>query len=184
MKFKTKALLMLARAAKIELAEQVLDDVTLYFLDGDELVEGTEVFDMNEAGEYVAFPDGSYSWGNQVVVVENSVVQSLEPKEGNEEKMQDESDPEGDEPSPNEVRTIVKIVRQLIEEVEKLGGNVGDVKEELKLTKQELAQAKAELKLAKGRSNGRFAEPNPRRKGTRGFASGSTEAELAKFGIK
>lgn len=194
MKFITRAKLKLAKTIKMDLGSQTLDDVTLYFLDGDELVEGMEVFSMNEDGEYIAFPDGEYSWGDKIVVVEDSIVKSINEKSGSEEggeEMKKMEKLESEVVTVEDFNSLVEVVNEIIDEVESLGGDVtNETVEELKKTKEklsklesELEKTNADLNLAKQTSNGDFE--NPEKKSGK-QATGSKfdpKAALAEFGL-
>lgn len=178
MKFRTKAALKLAKIAKISLASQTLDDVTIYFLDGDELIEGIEVFDIDDNGEYVTFPDGSYKWGDKTVVISDSIVKSIITNESEENLEVGE---EVKEEINEEVKDLEEIVSDLIEVVEGLGGSITEIREEMKLVKQENENTKKELNLAKQTSNRDFEEPGVKK--TNDKISFDPVEELKKFGI-
>lgn len=170
----TKARLMLANLTKMNLASQVLDEVTIYFPDSEELVEGIEVFDMNEADEYVAFPDGTYGWGDKVVTVKDSVVTSITPKETG-EGGGTPGDLEVEVVTAEDFNKLVGVVKALVSEFEKAIAATVDIPEiqelksenaklsaDLASTKADLASVKAEFALMKQSSKGDFADPNPK----------------------
>lgn len=193
MKFKTRVELKVAKLMKIDLASETLDNFTIYFLEGDELVEGLEVFSMNEDGEYIAFPDGSYSWGEKTVVIENSIVQSINEKtETGEAEMKKMEKLEAEVVTVEDFNQLIEVVNEIIEEVDKQGGDVEPIAttEELKAVKEKLSKMepefeklKADLKLAKETSNGNFVDPNTNKGGSNGN-SFDPKAELAKFNIR
>lgn len=193
MKFKTKLALAVAKSAKINLASQALDDVTLYFLDGDELREGIEVFDLDESGEYILFQDGSYKWGDRTVIVTDGVVTSIT-EDSTGQGLQDEGTEGATEEAVDEnydilKDVIVKVVEDAIdnmdsssmEELKKLSQKLSKVEKDLSDTRAELSETKKELKLAKQGSAKSFTDPNP---GKYKPTISTAEAELAKFGIK
>lgn len=183
MKFKTKAALKLAKMARIDLASQALDEITLYFLDGDELVEGIEVFEMDDNGEYIVPANGSYKWGDKTVVITDGVVESINSSESSEEM-------EIDEPIKDEIEDKVKelesVASDLIDVVKNLGGDIEvikeDLKKDIKLRDERIKKLELSLEEATKKSNKEFVKPNPGKdKKESGF---DADKELEKFGIK
>lgn len=194
MKFTTKLKLQAAKDMGVKLESQTLDDVTIYFLDGDELVEGMEVFSMNEDGEYIPFPDGEYSWGDKVVVVEDSIVKSINEKSGSEEgggEMKKIAKLEAEVVTVEDYNILVDAINDLKDSVSDLGGDVvQETVEELKKTKQKLSKLEAELKstksdlkLAKETSNGEFENPEKKGGNQTTGAKFDPKAALAQFGL-
>jgi len=174
--FGLRAKIKLANMMKVDLASVETDKGELFFVEGDTLEVGTEVFIHDADGADVMPEDGEYKFGDEVAVVKNGVVEEIKSQE----------DLEVDPEIPTALDTLGEVVQEIVEEAvaeikEEVTSEIEVIKEELKKTRAELNAAKKVLERAKLANAKDFANPNPRAGGDAPMSKG--KAELKKFGL-
>lgn len=175
--FGLRAKIKLAKVMKEELASVETDKGELFFVEGDTLEVGTEVFIRDAEGADVMPEDGDYKFGDEVAVVKNGVV----------EEIKSQAELEVDPEIPAALDTLGEVVQEIVEEAvaeikEEVASEIEVIKEDLRKTKAELSTAKKILERAKLANAKDFANPNPKAGGdTPAMSKG--KAELKKFGL-
>lgn len=168
-----EAKLKLAKMLKIKLGEIDSSKGKLYF-DGDEYSVGTEVYAMDEAGEYVMPENGDYEDGEKTIVVADGVITDIK-----EASAAGDGDGDGDgKADPKEVEAVAEIVSDLIDELQELKNEVLELKEQHKTytsaneaVKKELKETALKLEEALKGSNGKVVEQKKTLEGVAGNAS-------------
>lgn len=174
----TKVKLKLAKMLDISLAEVSTDKGTLYY-DG-ELGLETEVFFIDEDGNYILPPDGEYMEGDRTLTIENGVITKIDDKE----QIQKETDvihvpsPEnGEDVSPEKFNDLLEAFEDL---AEKVGATFVELKKQVKENDKKIDSLELELSKATRKSNKEFEDNKPK-------LVNNKESEkdiLNKFGIK
>lgn len=205
MKFITKTKLKLAKKMGLKLAEIKSGDVVLYLLEGEEPEVGSELFVMDDEGNYILPPDGEYEYEDKVLVVAEGIVTEIRIDTNLEAFMGLTKKLEGETVTVEEYNALIDVIYEMAAEEDAKEGewsegeykpedapaettvvvDTGDVyvaiTEELKAVKSELSKVKADLAVAKKTSNRDFTAPNPKPE-----VEGNVkrESSLAKFGLK
>lgn len=186
MKFLTKAKLKLAQLAKLELGSTQTDKGTLYYTEEGDLLDGYDVFVLDDDGAYITPEDGEYNYSGKTAYVENGVVIRIESENNNEndENMKKAAKLETEVVTVENFNDLVDVINEIIDVVEDLGGDVTETAEELKSAKEELSSkltsVKEKVELASQSSNRDFENPTPDHS-TAGKVK--PESQLSKFGL-
>lgn len=199
MNLKTKVKLAIVKRMGFKLAEIQTSTLTLYLLEGDTVEVGSELFAMDESGEYILPPDGQYDYGDDVITLAAGVVTDIGPRLAAEPMSalgftKPKHKLEADVVTVDEYNGLVDIIEAIVEklddagldddgELEMLTVELSEVKTKNASLTDELAKVKVELSRAKQVSARDFADP--RNKPDFGDDRGATSKErLSKFGLK
>lgn len=155
MKVTNKLKLMLRSILSLSLGEVETDKAVLKF-DGEELVEGMEVFVEGEDGEFLPAPDDTYTTGDgkQIQVVDGKVAAIEDPKaevasepeeeveaaeEETPEPADEEETPAEEEPSEEDrfaaleekINAITEAINQMVNAMAALEGRIAEVESKL-----------------------------------------------------
>lgn len=167
MKLLTEAKLKLAKMLKLTLGSVSSNKGNLYF-DGDIFDVGTEMFAMNEEGDYILPDDGDYEVGNQILTLANGIVTdikesgSVSDEPGN---MQEEVETvsEDTEVSADEFNTLATAVNTMVSVLEEIQSDMADFKaqkQSFEAIKTELEAVKLKLAKVSNESNGDPVPPS------------------------
>lgn len=190
MKFKTWVKLKALNIAKteIELGDIATNKGKLYF-DDDEIAEGATVYVIDTTGEYILPDNGDYEYGDNVATVENGIVVSIRPMNGDDTNSGDDTSanledaaPE-DAPDPETGETVsVEKFNELIDYAEELAEKLENVDNRVDQVEEVVNTVSAELKSAVKLSKAEFEKPTPSLSEGARKTTGANE-ELAKYGL-
>lgn len=182
MKFLTKAKLLLAKSAKIDLNSIQTDTVQLFYFEEGEIQEGYEVFVTDEEGTYILPEDGEYEYNGKTIVVVSGIVSEIR-ENGTEEDLKEKNALETEVPTQEDIEEIKDFLEVVAEQV---GGEALEkFREEFELNMTKISDRitaiEQKLSVVKNTSNGKFEEPTPgNNKATSAF---NAKDELSKFGL-
>lgn len=164
MKLVSQAKFKLAKILKLELGSISTNKGELYF-DGDVWDVDTEVFSMDNEGNYVLPEDGDYTVGNQVITVIAGVITEIkEPSSINEDGENLEDIPEdidGEvQVSEEEFRDLAVAVNELVAVIESVVEENAELKKMVKLQKKNIDNVNVKLSKLSKESNGTPIPPN------------------------
>lgn len=154
----TQAKFKLAKMLKLDFATVVAESGETLYIDG-EATQGAEVFVLDDAGQYVAAPDGTYTENGVSYVVANGIIQSVSTAEEFENAEDLTPAPESvGEVTSEDVNEVVEVVNDILDVVKEQDTEIDELIDIVNELADEVVELRAEMKKYSGSTNGKPVE--------------------------